>query len=285
VRGPLSRLRFSLRAYLALLVTAAVLPVALFAVWLTVTVAHEQRDAQRGRLQDTARAVAVAIERDLRADVHTLQAVAASSSLDGADRETLRAELRQVAAGQREWLAIRLHTPDGRCVVDTQDAGAAAPAPEPERVRAVLDRGAPVIAREAGAGPSAFAVRVPVVRDGLPRYVLSASVSAGVVSDLFGREVLPARWIGSLVDGHGEIFARSPAGPPPGGAFPRFPISRAGVGGGWGGRAELPDGPVYFAYARPQLTDWHVVLAAPVAVLDRPWMRSLASLVAGGVVV
>jgi PAS domain S-box-containing protein len=261
VRGPLSRLRFSLRAYLALLVTAAVLPVALFAVWLTVTVAHEQRDAQRGRLQDTARAVAVAIERDLRDDVHTLQAVAASSSLDGADRETLRAELRQVAAAQREWLAIRLHTPDGRCVVDTQDA------------------------REVGAGPSAFAVRVPVVRDGLPRYVLSASVSAGVVSDLFGREVLPARWIGSLVDGHGETFARSPAGPPSQGASPRFPISRAGVGGGWGGRAEMPDGPVYFAYARPQLTDWHVVLAAPVAVLDRPWMRSLASLVVGGVAV
>jgi PAS domain S-box-containing protein len=275
VRGPLSRLRFSLRAYLALLVTAAVLPVALFAVWLTVTVAHEQRDAQRGRLQDTARAVAVAIERDLRGDVHTLQAVAASSSLDGADRETLRAELRQVASAQREWLAIRLHTPDGRCVVDTRDAGSGA----------VLDRGAPVIAREAGAGPSAFAVRVPVVRDGLPRYVLSASVSAGVVSDLFGREVLPARWVGSLVDGQGETFARSPAGPPSQGASPRFPISRAGVGGGWGGRAELPEGPVYFAYARPQLTDWHVVLAAPVAVLDRPWMRSLASLVAGGLAV
>src|SRR5260370_3394616 len=43
----------------------------------------------------------------------------------------------------------------------------------------------------------------------------------------------------------------------------------------------MPDGPVYFAYARPQLTDWHVVLAAPVAVLDRPWTRSLATLAAG----
>ena len=132
MRGPLSRLRFSLRAYLALLVTAAVLPVALFGVWLTVMIAHEQRDAQRGRLRDTARAVAVAIEHDLREDVRTLQAVAASASLDGSDRETLRGELRRVAAGQREWLAIRLRTPDGRCVVDTQDAGAAAPAPEPE---------------------------------------------------------------------------------------------------------------------------------------------------------
>src|SRR5260370_21080237 len=47
----------------------------------------------------------------------------------------------------------------------------------------------------------------------------------------------------------------------------------------------MPEGPVYFAYARPQLTDWHVVLAAPVAVLDRPWTRSLATLAAGGVAV
>ena len=283
MRRPLSRLRFSLRAYLGLLVTAAVLPVALFGVWLTVMIAHEQRDAQRGRLRDTARAVAVAIEHDLREDVRTLQAVAASASLDGSDRETLRGELRRVAAGQREWLAIRLHTPDGRCVLDTQDAGggATATAPEPDRVRAVLDRGTPVVAREVGTAPSAFAVRVPVMRDGLPRYVLSASVSAGAVADLFGREGLPARWIGSLVDGHGEIFARSSAAPTPGGTPPRFPIARPG--GGWGGRAEMPDGPVYFAYARPQPTDWHVVLAAPVAVLDRPWTRSLATLAAGGV--
>ena len=285
MRGPLSRLRFSLRAYLALLVTAAVLPVALFAVWLTVTVAREQRDTQRGRLQDAARAVAVAIERDLRDDVQTLQTVAASSSLDGPDRERLRAELQRVAAGQREWLAIRLYTPDGRCVLDTQDAGEAAPAPEPDPVRAVLARGAPLVVREVGTAPSAFAVRVPVMRDGLPRYVLSARVSAGVVSDLFGREILPARWSGSLVDGRGEVFARSPEAPPPGGASPRLPLTRAGLrgSGGWGGRAEMPGGPVYFAYARPQLTDWHVVLAAPVAVLDGAWMRSLAALAGGGV--
>ena len=49
-----------------------------------------------------------------------------------------------------------------------QSAGGAATAPEPDRVRAVLDRGTPVVAREAGVVPSAFAVRVPVMRDGLP---------------------------------------------------------------------------------------------------------------------
>jgi PAS domain S-box-containing protein len=288
MRRPLILSRLSLRAYLVLLVGGAVLPMALFAIWLAVSAAHEQRTAQRGRMEDTARAVAVAIEHDLLDDVHALQVEAASSALDGGDPEAARAELRRVAAGQREWLGITLHTPDGRCVLDTARPADGAAALEPDRVRAVLDRGAPVIAHEAGSTPAVFAVRVPVLREGRPRYVLSAMVSAGVVSDLFG--ALPARWSGSLVDDRGNVFARTPeaaADPAPlsaGSAGPRFPIAPGGPGSGWGGRAELPGGPVYFAYARPALTDWHVVLAAPVAALDRPWTRSLAT-VAGGVAV
>jgi PAS domain S-box-containing protein len=279
--------RLSLRAYLVLLVGGAVLPMVLFAIWLAVSAAHEQRAAQRGRMEDTARALAVAIEHDLLDDVHALEVVAASPALDGGDPEAARAELRRVAAGQREWLGITLHTPDGRCVLDTARPADGAAALEPDRVRAVLDRGAPVIAHEAGATPAVFAVRVPVLREGAPRYVLGATVSAGVVSDLFG--TLPARWSGSLVDHRGNVFARIPAaaaGPAAlsaGSAGPRFPIAPGGPGSGWGGRAELPGGPVYFAYAHPALTDWHVVLAAPVAVLDRPRMRSLGTVAAGGV--
>ena len=257
MRGPLSRIRFSLRGYLVVLVTAILLPMTLLAVWLTATVVGDQRTAQRARLQDTARAVASAIDRDLLDDVHTLQAVAEWSTLDGPDRDALRGELRRVAAGQREWLAIRLHTPDGQCVLDTEDAREPPAELEPDRVRDVLDRGTPVVSREAGPVPRAFAVRVPVMRDGSPRYVLSASVSAAAVADLLGRESLPASWRGSLVDGQGDVFARSPG--------------TAAAGGS-----------VDYASARPRLADWRVVLAAPGAALDRPWGRALTTLAGGG---
>ena len=260
MRGPLSRIRFSLRGYLVVLVTAILLPMTLLAVWLTATVVGDQRTAQRARLQDTARAVASAIDRDLLDDVHTLQAVAEWSTLDGPDRDALRGELRRVAAGQREWLAIRLHTPDGRCVLDTENAAETPEEPEPDRVRDVLDRGTPVVSREAGPVPRAFAVRVPVMRDGSPRYVLSATVSAAAVADLLGRESLPASWRGSLVDGQGDVFARSPG--------------TAAAGGS-----------VDYASARPRLADWRVVLAAPGAALDRPWGRALTTLAGGGVAV
>jgi PAS domain S-box-containing protein len=69
----------------------------------------------------------------------------------------------------------------------------------------------------------------------------------------------------------------------PGGARPPFPIARGGAAAGWGGRTELADGPVYFAYARPRLADWRVVLTAPATALDRPWRRALATLAGGGV--
>src|SRR5689334_22961910 len=97
------------------------------------------------------------------------------------DGRVTRARRRRPRGGPREWLAITLHTPDGRCVLDTARPADGA-ALEPDRVRAVLDRNAPVIAHEAGATPGVFAVRVPVLREGRPRYVLSAMVSAGVVS-------------------------------------------------------------------------------------------------------
>jgi PAS domain S-box-containing protein len=282
MRGPLSRIRFSLRGYLVVLVTAVLLPMTLLAVWLTATVARDQWAAQRGRLEDSARAVATAIDHDLLDDVHTLQAVAASSTLDGPDRDALRGELRRVAAEQREWLAIRLHTPDGQCVLDTEDAEEAPAGPEPDRVRDVLDRGTPVVAREAGPAPRAFAVRVPVMRDGSPRYVLSATVSAAAVADLFGRESLPAPWHGALVDGQGDVVARSPGAPAPDGARPPLPIARGGAAAGWG-RTEAADGPVYFAYARPRMADWRVVLTAPAAALDGPGRRALTTLAGGGV--
>jgi PAS domain S-box-containing protein len=280
MRGALSPLRFSLRGHLALVVTAALLPMALLAVWLTVTVARDQRAAQRGRMQDAARALAVAIDHELLDDVHTLQAVAASTQLDGPDPDTLRAELRRVVAGQRAWLAIRVHTPDGARILATDGSLEPSTAPELDRVRDVLDRGAPVVSRAADGGPSVFAVRVPVMRDGSPRYVLSATVSGAAVADLLGRESLP--WRGSLVDARGEVLARSPE--PLASGAPRS-VSRSGRVAGGEGQSERSEGPVDVAAAPSHLADWRVVLTAPAAGPDGPGRRALATIAGGGLAV
>jgi PAS domain S-box-containing protein len=253
-------------------------------VWLTVTIAREQRAAVREGMQATVRAFAIGVDRDLREDLHTLQALAALRSLDAEDLTAAREELRRVAATRRQWLAITLYTPDGRRVLDTVrplDEPATGDADRAGVLR-VLETGRPVVAEPTGFGPDSFAVRVPVVRAGRLHYVLNATVSAAAVGEIFHRQGLPESWLGSLVDGRGVTIARSgdvaaPVGQPTG-----FPLGTMVGREGWGGRVGLPEGAFYFAYARPELTAWLVVLAVPVAALDRQWIHSLGAIVVGG---
>ncbi|MEX2220749.1 MAG: ATP-binding protein [Candidatus Rokuibacteriota bacterium] len=288
MRGPLTRLRrarrLSLRAYLVLLVVACLAPMVLFSVWLTAAIALGQRAAVREGMRDTVRALAITVDRDLQDGVHTLQAIAASRSLDTPDLTVAREEMRQVAATQREWLAITLDTPDGRRVLDTArtlgEPLGGDPAGDPGRdsVRRVLETGRAVV-EPAGVGADSFAVRVPVARDGRVRYVLGAIISGAGVGEIFGNQNLPEGWIGSLVDERGVAIARNRGAL---GTASEFPLESMGAREGWGGRVGLPEGAFYFAYARPQMTAWRVVLAAPVAALDGEWIRSLGAIVAGG---
>jgi PAS domain S-box-containing protein len=280
--GAVSRSGLSLRAYLVLLAGAALLPMSVLAIWLSLTIARDQRVAQHGRMQETAQALAAAVDRDLYDSVHTLEAVAASSSMERPNADALREDLARLVAGQRGWRAVTLETPEGQPVVDTVRPPATAEPSRPERIRQVLDRGAPVVAHDPDTAPDAFVVRVPVMRGGIPRFVLSATVSAeSVTTGLIGHGLPPA-WSTSLVDARGDVLASLPAAASLA-RRPRFPFVTGAAAAGWGGRADMPEGPVYFAYARPGLTDWHLVLAAPVTVLDAPWRQTIALLVGAGV--
>ena len=278
----LSRSGLSLRAYLVLLAGAALLPMSVLAAWLSVTIARDQRAAQRGRMQETAQVLAAAVDRDLYDSVHTLQAVAAWSSMERPDPGVLREDLARLVGGQRGWRAITLETPEGQPVVETARPPAITDPARPERIREVLDRGVPVVAHDRDTAPDAFVVRVPVTRDGIPRFVLSATVSADSVTAGLVGHGLPPAWSTSLVDARGDVLASLPAAPALA-RRPRFPFVTGAAAAGWGGRADMPEGPVYFAYARPQLTDWHLVLAAPVTALDAPWRQTVAVLVGAGV--
>ncbi len=280
MRRPLTP-RLSLRAYLILLVVVCGLPMVLFSLWLTVTIARDRRAELRDGMLDTARALAIAVDRDLQADTRTLQAMAASSSLDAANLSAVRDEMRRVAASQHEWRAISLHTPDGRRVLDTGSPLLDGREPDPAGVRRALDSGEPLVSGPVDGG-NAFAVRVPVVRSGVVHYVLSATVTASVVREVFRQHGLPLGWMGSLVDGRGVVIVRSRDPSADVERSSRFPVPLTGAREGWGGYVQLPEGSFYFAHARPQLADWHIVLAAPVAALDRPWMRSLLAIVLGG---
>jgi hypothetical protein len=54
-----------------------------------------------------------------------------------------------------------------------------------------------------------FVVRVPVIRDGVTKYVLSAGVNPKAMLELLVSQELPANWVAGVVDRNGRIVART----------------------------------------------------------------------------
>jgi signal transduction histidine kinase/ActR/RegA family two-component response regulator len=53
-----------------------------------------------------------------------------------------------------------------------------------------------------------FAIRVPVIREGQVRYLVSAVIEPTAIRDLLFSGGVPSAWLGAVIDGHGRIVAR-----------------------------------------------------------------------------
>ena len=74
-----------LRTHLVSLVLAAVVPIVLFATVVIVLLWHRDRAATEERLRNTARALALAVDREVLSSVTSLELLAASEHLDRPD--------------------------------------------------------------------------------------------------------------------------------------------------------------------------------------------------------
>jgi PAS domain S-box-containing protein len=157
------------------------------------------------------------VEQDLLGQVEILKALASSPALHGpdADLETFRAQAAQLRQELKHWDVIILADLEGRQVVNTR-LPAGSPLPrvvDPDTFRRVVETGEPLIGNAAGPGPAAtdgmprVSIRVPVVRDGAMRYVLTGVVSPERLSRL--HHGLEPTWRAFLLDGAGIIVAAS----------------------------------------------------------------------------
>ena len=107
-----------LRTHLALLVVATALPLMLLAAGLIVYSARLEHDLVQRGMRDTARALALALDRDIR-DVETaVQTLAASRYLDDpADLRRFYGDAQVVSSSIGGWAV--LSDPSGRQVLNT----------------------------------------------------------------------------------------------------------------------------------------------------------------------
>jgi len=273
-----------LRWHLVRLAVGTLLPAVVFAAVVVFQLARlERKDAER-RVIRSARSLATAFEREMSGSIRTLQALAESANLDRGELEAFLSECERVRRTQPAWKHVLLISPDGRLLLNTSYPWGAPlpPLAEEESFARVVETHQPTIGGIAtGKGPRrafAFPVRVPVMRDGVLRYVLTAVITPESLTDVVASPSSGSEeWTRTLVDPRGMVAARTrdPVRFVGQRATPSFQENtRASLEGVYSD-VSMDGAPVYVAFSRSQPSDWTAAIVSPRRILDAPVTDSM----------
>jgi len=282
----------TLRGHLTALVVASIVPLLIFAAVVTILLERQHRASLERGLQDTARALAVALDHELVASISTLQALAASEHLDAENFRAFYDHAQRVLRAHPGWSTITLFDRSGQQRMNLlQPYGAPLPStPGLDVVKRTFEKNTPSIS-DVFLGPVSRAptvgITAPVVRHGAVKYVVGAGLDLGALTRLLSESQLPADWLATIIDGQGVIVARTrdigqwigkPASPAFAAAGRRAPEGTF--------RDVTRDGQsVVGVHSRSAVAGWTVGLAVPAAAFDTPWRLSLLAVAVAGVVV
>jgi signal transduction histidine kinase/CheY-like chemotaxis protein len=276
-----------LRWRLFLLVAAAIAPVALMSAVSVAMLAHQRRVQTEAATLDLCRALMTAVDNELQRSIAALEVLSSSDVLDnGGALDTFRLRAGRVAASQPHWVTISLADPAGRVLLATDTPQGPAPRSiidRPSFEEAVRTQHAVVGRLTAGPrGHYAVAVRVPVLRDGRLRYVLSAVLQPDAIDAVLRRQQVPEGSLISVFDSQGLRVARSAPWPGAigGRAGPMLAELMRGRTQGTGPTHTFEGADVYSAFTRSPVTGWSVAAGVPADAVFSGIRRSL--LVYGG---
>ncbi|MET0210314.1 MAG: ATP-binding protein [Burkholderiaceae bacterium] len=210
----LSRLS-NLPGRLLLIVSAAILPIALVCAFALHGLLKGQAAQTQASALGVARAVATAVDSELGRTIATLNVLALAEPFatpDEAGMTQARALAAAVHASHPEWRGLLLSTPSGAVVFSTGVANTS--------IDTVVEKGShDQVLRDArpavGAlsrGPGgnlAFPVRVPIMKGGEVRYVLTAIVRPEAIARVLQRQIAPEGWVVSVLDPRHLRIARN----------------------------------------------------------------------------
>ena len=278
-----------LRAYLLVLAFTTMLPVVVFASVVGYFLIQEQRETFRRGAEERTLAVLSAVDNELQGSISTLAALATASELDAGDLAAFRDRAQRVLDAKPDWQNVNLALPDGQQVMNLQVAPGA-PLPNIGRLDGSFERlnatGRPVIS-DLAVGPVlkrwSFAVRVPVVREGRIRYVLSGGVRADSIRKVIRAQGLPADWVGVIVDRRGRIVSRNvDPGQMEGqlaSASLREALDRSDSG--WFRGTTIEGSDVYTPFRRSASSGWSYAMGIPARVVDETGWRAAGLLALG----
>ena len=268
----------SLRRWLTFLVLGTAVPLLAFAVVVLVWLVGGYRTDQDRRQADTTRALALAVDAEIRSWKTALQALADSNDLQPDLLAAFYQEAHAVAARHEGWIVLT--DASGQQRLNTRRAfGDILPKTgTSDVIQAVFRTRQPVVTDlvfGAVAQRYIVAVVVPVIRDGHVLYSLDMAFGPERLVRLLADQRFPATWIAGITDGQQRVVARMPDLPGRLGQPALPPIARAFATRESGTiETALTDGRVgRNAFQRLREASWTVNVVVPVTELQVAWQR------------
>ncbi|MBK0392405.1 ATP-binding protein [Ramlibacter algicola] len=286
-----------LRTSLFLLATLAAVPILAFALIAARYVVQAEDENLVNTSMARNSATMSAVDAELRGVTATLQALAGASSLGRNDLRTFHADAQAVLVTQPSWRNISLMTSGGQQLVNARVPwGAPLPAhpSDPTSLERLLRTREPVVGDLQRDGlpdnELGVTVRVPVLNEGVVRYVLTATLSAEPFRRLLEQQNLAPGWVGALVDGHGRVLARVPPVSVGSAASPEYLTRVQGATDGWYRGPGMGGEDDYTAFLRSGMTGWSLGYSVSAQVLNKgvkgaAWVMGAGmalSVIAGG---
>ena len=202
-----------LRRRLFLLAVVGLLPLAaLSGIGLFALINQQRAQAERVGL-DVARALATAVDSELRRSISVLEALATAPQLDAGDIDGFNAAAGSVIGVGPQWRAIFLTDTAGKLVMTAGDPDVEAEMriAQSDSLAQVIRTKKSVVGYLSGDQRKKFGidVHVPVIRGGELRYVLTGVVRPESIVDIISQQNVPDSWIVSVFDAKGIRVARS----------------------------------------------------------------------------
>ncbi|ABS25875.1 ATP-binding protein [Anaeromyxobacter sp. Fw109-5] len=278
----------ALRRLLVALALGSLLPIGGFAAIVVWRLTGEERASIERRLIHAARLLAGDVDREMIATFRTLRALAESDRLDAGALGAFDGDARRVLATQPSWRAVLLSTPDGVHLLNTLHPPGAEPEHTFDRasLARVVETRAPAVG-DLARRPEGWSValRVPVIRDGQVKYVLTALMSPAAFADLAGRAQRPEEeWTRVITDSAGVVVARTrdPERFVGVSATATYQERTRGAAEGVYRDTTLDGAEVYLAFARAAVSGWTAGIAVPSHLIEGPTRHSSLAIMAAG---
>jgi len=210
-----------LSRHLALLVCAAVTPIAVIALILAAILAMQERKQVEASLERLSLEFSGAFDRELEEIIANLVATTASNLPLQGDMRAVYERALKVQAENKNWVATALIELPGRMIFDTTLPFGAEPAAGDLKPLAIeasqTGRPAisPTLAKDIRAGEETLAIAWPISlsidHEEPNHYAIGIRYRAVALSNVFGAVAVPPQWTVDLIDAAGTLIARSGA--------------------------------------------------------------------------